>query len=154
MKNKFAKSSRKSIAELIWSQKRSVFKFLKSITSPGWLVLLAHNCHPAPLANCVSTTGTQVNHLVTPIPNYPCEILHIDVFTLEKKIYLSCIDKFSQFAKLFPLQSKSAIHLRETLLDGLSDFKQETHEDIRGLIEHKQTLTNFLWTRWHSVCRQ
>lgn len=25
---------------------------------------------------------------------------------------------------------------------GLSDFKQQTLEDIRGLIEHKQTLTN------------
>jgi len=31
---------------------------------------------------------------LTPIPSYPCEILHIDLFTIESLKFLSCIDKF------------------------------------------------------------
>lgn len=58
----------------------------------------------------------------TPIPRYPCEILHIDIFTLDKRIYLSCINKFTNFAKLFPLESKSSIHLRENLVEVLHYF--------------------------------
>ena len=39
----------------------------------------------------------------TPIPTRLCEVLLIDIFLLEKKKYLSCIDKFSKYAKLFPI---------------------------------------------------
>jgi len=52
---------------------------------------------------------------LTPIRTYPCEILHIDLFMVEGYKFLSCIDKFSKFAKLFPTESKSAVNLREKL---------------------------------------
>lgn len=58
----------------------------------------------------------------TPVPNYPCEILDIDIFTLEKKIYQSCIDKFTKLAKLFPLESQSSDHLREKFVEVLHYF--------------------------------
>lgn len=51
----------------------------------------------------------------TPIPSYPCEILHVDIFELEKEKFISCLDKFSKFAKLFHIRNRSAIHLREKM---------------------------------------
>jgi len=59
---------------------------------------------------------------LTPIPNYPCEILHIDLFSIENLKFLSCIDKFSKFSKLFPIKSKLAVHLREKLTEVLHNF--------------------------------
>lgn len=58
----------------------------------------------------------------TPIPGYPCEILHIDLFEIEKQKYLSAIDKFTKFAKLFPIKNKSSVHLRKKLTDLLHYF--------------------------------
>lgn len=81
----------------------------------------------------------------TPIPNYPCEILHIDIFMLEKRLYLSCIDKFSKFAKLFHLQSKASVHLRETLVEALHYFtapKVLVSDNERGLL--CPTVLNYL----------
>lgn len=64
----------------------------------------------------------EAKHTPTLIPNYPYKILHIDIFVLEKKLYLSCIDNFSKFAKLFHLQSEASVHLRETLVEALHNF--------------------------------
>lgn len=58
----------------------------------------------------------------TPIPSYPCEILHIDIFEIERQKYLSCIDKFTKFAKLFPIKNKSSTHLRTKLTVALHYF--------------------------------
>lgn len=58
----------------------------------------------------------------TPIPSYPCEILHIDIFEIERFKYLSCIDKFTKFAKLFPIKNKSSTHLRTKLTVALHYF--------------------------------
>lgn len=80
-------------------------------------------------------------------PKYPCEILHIDIFTLEKKIYLSCIDKFTKFAKLFLLESKSSIHLREKLVEALHYFtvpRVLVSDNERGLL--CPTVLNYLRT--------
>lgn len=84
---------------------------------------------------------------LTPIPKYPCEILHIDIFTLEKKIYLSCIDTFTKFAKLFLLESKSSIHLREKLVEALHYFtvpRVLVSDNERGLL--CPTVLNYLRT--------
>lgn len=83
----------------------------------------------------------------TPIPTRPCEILHIDIFMLEGKKYLSCLDKFSKFAKLFPLEPKSALHLREELVKVLHYFsvpKTMVSDNERGLL--CPTVLNFLKT--------
>lgn len=58
----------------------------------------------------------------TPIPNYPCEILHIDIFDIEKQKFLSCIDKFTKFAKLFPIKNRSSPHLKMMLTIALHYF--------------------------------
>ena len=58
----------------------------------------------------------------TPIPKYPCEILHIDIFEIHGLKFISCIDKFSKFAKLFHIQNRSAIHLKHKLTKVLHYF--------------------------------
>jgi len=35
----------------------------------------------------------------TPIPSHVGEMLHFDVLSTDKKIFLTCIDKFSKFSK-------------------------------------------------------
>jgi len=82
---------------------------------------------------------------LTPIPNYPCEILHIDLFTIESLKFLSCIDKFSKFVKLFPIESKSAVHLREKLTEVLHYFTAPdtiVSDNERGLL--CPTVLNYL----------
>jgi len=89
---------------------------------------------------------------VTPIPAYPCEILHIDIFALENHKFLSCIDKFSKFAKLFPIESKSAVHLRERLTEVLHYFsapKTLVSDNERGLL--CPTVLNYLQSLGISV---
>lgn len=58
----------------------------------------------------------------TPIPKYSCEILHIDIFEIQGFKFISCIDKFSKFAKLFHIKNRSAIHLKSKLTKVLHYF--------------------------------
>lgn len=48
----------------------------------------------------------------TPVPDNPCDILHVDIFEIQGERFLSCLDKFSKFAKFFHIRDKSAVHLR------------------------------------------
>lgn len=59
----------------------------------------------------------------TPIPNYPGEILHIDLFYTSKQHFLTCIDKFSKFAVTLPVQSRSTIDIKPACLQLLNNFK-------------------------------
>jgi len=82
---------------------------------------------------------------LTPILKYPCEILHIDLFTLENHRFLSCIHKFSKFAKLFPIDSKSSIRLREKFTEVLHYFSAlntMVSDNERGLL--CPTVLNYL----------
>lgn len=91
----------------------------------------------------------------TPVPSYPCEILHIFLCTLEKKIYLSCIEKFTKFKKLFPLEAKSSIHLREKLVEVLHSFavpKVLVFDKERGLLCPK-VLTHARYRRLKSMVK-
>lgn len=58
----------------------------------------------------------------TPVPSYPCEILHMDIVEIQNEKFLSCIDKFSKFAKLFHIKNKSSLYLREKLTKILHYF--------------------------------
>lgn len=58
----------------------------------------------------------------TPIPKYTGEILHIDVFYTSKQFFLTCIDKFSKFAIVHPINSRSTIDIKPALLQVLSLF--------------------------------
>lgn len=58
----------------------------------------------------------------TPIPSYPCEILHMDIMELQNEKYISCIDKFSKFSKLFHIKNKSSLYLRNKITKILHYF--------------------------------
>lgn len=58
----------------------------------------------------------------TPVPTYPSEILHLDIIEFQGEKFISCIDKFSKFAKFFRIKDKSVLHLREKLTKILHFF--------------------------------
>ena len=60
----------------------------------------------------------------TQIPNYPGEILHIDIYSTDKKYFLTCIDKFSKFTIVQPIQSRTIIDLKIPLLQLINFFPQ------------------------------
>lgn len=51
----------------------------------------------------------------TPIPEYPGQIIHIDIYFTDKKIILTGIDKFSKYALAKILKSRSAEDIKEPL---------------------------------------
>lgn len=59
----------------------------------------------------------------TPIPQYPGEIVHIDIFVFNQTtLFLSSIDKFSKFIKLKPIKSRSIADIQRPLLDLIYDW--------------------------------
>lgn len=58
----------------------------------------------------------------TPIPLFPGQIIHIDIFMTEGKVILTAIDKFSKFAQARILKSRSVEDVKEPLRDLLLSF--------------------------------
>jgi ribonuclease HI len=52
----------------------------------------------------------------TPIPNGPGERIHVDIFSTDGKHFLTCIDKFSKFAVVQPIKSRSIVDLSSAIL--------------------------------------
>ena len=48
----------------------------------------------------------------TQIPNYSRGILHIDIYSTDNKYFLTCIDKFSKFAIVQPMPSRTIIDVK------------------------------------------
>lgn len=59
----------------------------------------------------------------TPIPSYPGEILHLDIYATDRKYFLTCIDKFSKFAIVKNIQSRSIVDIKPALYEMLNMFK-------------------------------
>jgi len=53
----------------------------------------------------------------TPIPEYPGHIIHIDIYSTEKQLVLTAIDKFSKLAKAQIIKSKATEDIRTPLRD-------------------------------------
>lgn len=53
----------------------------------------------------------------TPIPTYPGQVVHIDIFSTDKKLVLTAIDKFSKYAQARILNGKSVEDIRKSLRD-------------------------------------
>lgn len=58
----------------------------------------------------------------TPSPTSPCEILHMDIMEIQDQKFISVIDKFSKFAKLFHISDRSVLNIREKLVKILHYF--------------------------------
>lgn len=58
----------------------------------------------------------------TPIPQFPGEIVHIDIYLTEKKPILTAIDKFSKYAQVKLLNSRAAVDVKEPLREILLSF--------------------------------
>lgn len=61
-----------------------------------------------------------LNH--TPIPSYPGNILHIDIFSTEKYLVLTAVDKFTKFAQAKIISSRSIEDIKKPLRDILFYF--------------------------------
>lgn len=58
----------------------------------------------------------------TPIPQFPGQIVHIDIYITGKKPILTAIDKFSKYAQARLLPSRSAADIKQPLREILSAF--------------------------------
>lgn len=58
----------------------------------------------------------------TPVPSQVGEMQHIDIFTTDKKFFLTCIDKFSKFAVVQPVSSRTIEDLKPALLQLINFF--------------------------------
>lgn len=83
----------------------------------------------------------------TPIPSFPGEILHVDIYNTDKKFYLTCLDKFSKFAIVKPIPSRAIVDVKPALLEILNFYKGTetivcdnekslTSQTIRSLIKN------------------
>lgn len=58
----------------------------------------------------------------TPIPQYPGQIVHLDIFSTEGKLVLTALDKFSKFVQVRILRSKAIEDVRQPLREVLFSF--------------------------------
>lgn len=58
----------------------------------------------------------------TPIPKYPGEIVHIDIFSTEGKLVITAIDKFAKYAITKTINSKSIEDVRQPIRDIIFGF--------------------------------
>jgi len=58
----------------------------------------------------------------TPVPSRVGEMLHIDIFSTDRKYFLTCIEKFSKFAMVQPIPSRTIEDLKPALLQLLNVF--------------------------------
>jgi len=52
----------------------------------------------------------------TPIPSHTGEMVHIDIFSTDRKLFLTCVDKFSKFAIVQPVVSRTIVDITAPLL--------------------------------------
>lgn len=58
----------------------------------------------------------KIKHGETPIPKAPLEIIHLDIFISQPDMFMSFVDKFSRFAVILPIKSRSIQDIRKTPL--------------------------------------
>lgn len=58
----------------------------------------------------------------TPIPSAPGVRLHIDIFSTDRKYFLTCVDKFSKFAIAIPIQSRNTLDVSAAMLQIINYF--------------------------------
>lgn len=58
----------------------------------------------------------------TPIPNYPGHTIHLDIYSTEKQLALTAIDKLTKFAKCVPIKSRAIEDIKQPLRDIIFSF--------------------------------
>lgn len=58
----------------------------------------------------------------TPIPSYVGEMLHVDIFSTDKKHFFTCIDKFSKFAVVQQIPSRTIVDLKGPIIQLMNIF--------------------------------
>lgn len=81
------------------------------------------------VANCKTCSKAKYNrhpekHVIgeTIVPSYAGEILHIDIYSTDKKHFLTCVDKFSKFAVVQPIATRTILDIREPILQLMNIF--------------------------------
>lgn len=54
--------------------------------------------------------------VLTETPSRPFQLIHVDVFTYDTKLYFTLVDAFSKFAQALPLPGKTALHICNALI--------------------------------------
>lgn len=87
------------------------------------------------VSNCsICKTSKYVRHPdkeklgVTPIPSYPGERIHIDIFSTDRKHYVTAIDKFSKFAIVQRVESRGIVDVTPAILQIIN-----TYPNIRSI---------------------
>lgn len=62
----------------------------------------------------------------TPIPEFPGQIVHIDILHMGKQLILTAVDKLSKYAVAKPIKSKAAEDIRQPLRDIIFSLIPET----------------------------
>lgn len=89
----------------------------------------------------------------TPIPQYPGQIVHLDIFLVGKELVLTAIDKFSKYAIAKSIRSRATEDIRQPLRDIIFSFFPETlvmdneksfnSESIKFMIEDEMGIQIF-----------
>lgn len=59
---------------------------------------------------------------ITPIPQNVGERIHVDIFSTDRKYFLTCLDKFSKFAIAFPIPSRNMCDISVAILHLINFF--------------------------------
>jgi len=90
----------------------------------------------------------------TPIPTGFGEIIHLDIFSTEGKLFMTCVDKFSKFAITKPILTKSIADITPHLIEVINTFNPKTlvTDNERSLCsETIKSLLNNLGIYHHKV---
>lgn len=97
----------------------------------------------------------------TPIPNYPGEILHLDIYNTGKKYFITCIDKFSKYAVVKAIASRNTTDIKNPLIEIISQFNNPklivtdnegafTSNIIRSMLQNEFNISLFTVPALHS----
>lgn len=110
--------------------------------------------------------------MITPTPTKPFEIVHLDLFQVEKQKFLTIIDSFSKYTQAYPLEGGNSINIVKALLiyinhhglphlfvaDNGLEFKNkmiqefmETHKTVIHYTTPGNTQSNGMIERVHST---
>lgn len=59
--------------------------------------------------------NTHLKFALTETPKKPLEILHIDIYSVHKEVFLTILDKFSKFAAVYMIPSRNSLNLVTSL---------------------------------------